>query len=71
MPLLRPLAQRLSTERAQALHGRVLRFIAGVERAGAVFRGIEHRGHVFTQLRMALQPRHPIGNSRRPCAAPS
>lgn len=56
VPLLRPLAQRPPTERAQALHGRVLRFIAGVERAGAVFRVIEHRGHVFTQLRMALQP---------------
>jgi MFS family permease len=37
VPLLGPLRQRLSTELAHALHDRVLRFIAGIERAGAVW----------------------------------
>jgi len=54
MPLLGPLRQRLSTELAHALHNRVLSFVAGIERAGAIFYLVEECGHLFIQLGMAL-----------------
>jgi hypothetical protein len=54
VPLLRPPRQRLSAELAHALHDRVLGFVAGVERAGAIFHLVEECGHLFIQLRMAL-----------------
>lgn len=46
VPLLRPLRQRLPAELAHALHDRVLGFVAGVERAGAVFHLVEQRRHL-------------------------
>ena|GEM_PF-3260702 len=60
MPPLRPTAERLPAKLAHPFHDRILRFIAGVERAGAVLHLVEQGGHLAIQVRMVLEPRDQI-----------